>query len=177
MAYLTGTSFAPISRGAGRNYKLVGYWLNASSGIQSNTNEIKVRLDDLCAHQRCELGAVEWDNGASNNPIRMGLWKALRRLVCDKCTPKRMPMTFFGLDDFLDQALAPCTTCSDSRGMDGLIVGMLKHVSSDEVKLSHICLRLAEFEKHVFAEDGICLSCCHPATKRLLQKKRLLVAS
>lgn len=177
MAYITGTYFAPISRSAGRNFRLVGYWLNASGGIQSTTNEIKLRLDDVASHQNCQLGAVEWDCGASVNPIRMGLWKALRRLICEKCPPKRMAMTFFGLDDFLDQALAPCTTCSDAKGMEGLILGTLKHLCSDELKLSLICLRLAESGKHIIADDGICLSCCHPATKRLLQKKRLLVAS
>ncbi|MBX9686187.1 MAG: hypothetical protein K2X27_05765 [Candidatus Obscuribacterales bacterium] len=177
MAYITGTYFAPISRGNGRNFKLVGYWLNASqSDVGSSTNEIKLRLDDHCSHQGCELTAVEWDCGTGGNPIRMGLWRALRRLVCDKCPPKRMAMTFMHIDDFMSQALAPCN-CGQAKGLDGIIVTTLKHFCNDQVKGSQMIIRLAEAGKHVIAEDGICLSCCHPATKAMLQKKKVLVAS
>lgn len=177
MAYITGTYFAPISRGNGRNYKLVGYWLNAAAtNMQSSTNEIKIRLDDHCSHQGCQLNAVEWDNGAGGNPIRMGLWRALRRLICDKCPPRRMPMNFMHIDDFMSQALAPCH-CGQAKGLDGLIVTSTKHLCSDPVKGSQIILRMAEAGKHFIGEDGICLSCCHPATKAMLQKKRLLIAS
>lgn len=178
MAYITGTYFAPISRGNQRNFKLVGYWLNANSSSLdgSTTNEIKCRLDHHCSHQGCQLNAVEWDNGPGANPMRQGLWRALRRLICDKCPPKRMGMSFMHIDDFMSQALAPCY-CGSSKGLDGIIVTSLKHLCSDQVKGSQIVIRLAEAGKHVFAEDGICLSCCHPATKAMLQKKRLLVAS
>lgn len=177
MAYITGTYFAPISRGSGRNFKLVGYWLNANGGtLEGSTNEIKLRLDDHCAHQGCQLNAVEWDCGSGMNPIRMGLWRALRRLVCDKCPPKRMSMSFLHLDDFMAQALAPCN-CGQAKGLDGLIVTTIKHLCTDPAKGSQIILRLAEAGKHLIADDGICLSCCHPATKTMLQKKRLLVAS
>lgn len=177
MAYITGTYFAPISRGTGRNFRLVGYWLNAhTSSVDGSTNEIKCRLDDHCSHQGCQLGAVEWDCGAGMNPIRMGLWRALRRLACDKCPPKRMPMSFLNVDDFMEQALAPCS-CGQSKGLDGIIVTTTKHLCSDPLKLSQIIIRLGEAGKHVIGEDGICLSCCHPSTKQMLQKKRLLVAS
>lgn len=176
MAYITGTYFAPISRGTGRNYKLVGYWLNASTSCDGTTNEIKLRLDDHCSHQGCQLQAVEWDNGSALNPLRLGLWRALRRLVCQKCPPKSMSMSIFDAHDFMNQALAPCS-CGNSKGLDGLIVTSLKHITSDQVKASQIIIRLAEAGKHVIAEDGICLSCCHPSTKALIQKKRMLVAS
>ena len=175
MAYITGTYFAPISRGTGRNYKLVGYWLNATSGLEATTTEIKVRLDDLCSHQGYQLNAVEWDCGNASNPMRLGLWRSLRRLICDKCPPKRMGLSFMSLDDFLNQALAPCPC--ESKGLDGIIVSSLMHLCSDQTKTSQICLRLAEAGKHLMSDDGICLSCCHPATKMMLQKKRLLVAS
>ncbi len=177
MAYITGTYFAPVSRGTSKHYKLVGYWLNANTSFDGTTNEIKLRLDDLANHQGCQLSAVEWDCGTGNNPIRMGLWKALRRLVCDKCPPKRMAMSFLNIDDFMTQALAPCH-CGQSKGLDGLIATSFKHICSDQVKGCQMILHLAEAGKHVIAEDGICLSCCHPATKSMLAKKRrLLVAS
>lgn len=177
MAYATGTYFAPISRGTRRNFKLVGYWLSAyGANVEGSTSEIKLRLDDFTSHQGCILNAVEWDCGAAQNPTRMGMWKALRRLVCDKCPPRRMPMSFMNIDDFMFQAMAPCS-CGHNEGLDGIILTNLKHMSSDPNKNSQIILRLAERGKHVIAEDGICLSCCHPATKRLVEKKRLLVAS
>jgi hypothetical protein len=177
MAYLTGTSFAPISRPTNRNFKLVGYWLNASlADADGTTNEIKCRLDYHCTNLGSQLNAVEWDRGSSINPVRMGLWRALRRLVCDKCQPKRMAMSFLHLDDFMNQALAPCS-CGSRKGLEGIIVTTLKHLSSDQAKLGQIVIRLAEAGKHVIADDGICLSCCHPSTKLILQKKRLLVAS
>ena len=176
MAYATGTYFAPITRSNRRNYKLVGYWLSANGSSIESMSEIKLRLDDFTAHQSCILNSVEWDSGPGINPMRMGLWKALRRLVCDKCPPKRMSMSFMGLDDFLYQALLPCG-CGRFDGLDGLILTTIKHLTTDPSKLNQIVLRLAEKNKHVIAEDGICLSCCHPATKALLQKKKLLVAS
>lgn len=176
MAYITGTYFAPVSRNTGRNYKLVGYWLNANSGNEGTTAEIKFRLDDHCSHHGCQLQAVEWDSGAATNPIRMGLWRALRRLVCESCPPKRMPMTFLHVNDFMEQALAPCY-CGQTKGLDGIIVTSLKHFCSDQVKGSQMIIKLAEAGKHVLAEDGICLSCCHPATKAMVEKKKLLVAS
>lgn len=176
MAYITSTSFAPVSRASGRGHKLVGYWLNAAStNIQSNSNEIKMRLDDHCAHHGCYLNSFESDNGQSANPIRMGLWRAIRRTVCENCPPKRMPMTFMNVDDFMAQALAPCP-CG-GKGVDGIIVTSMKHLCSDPVKGSQIVLKMAEAGKHFVAEDGICLSCCHPATKQMMQKKKLLVAS
>lgn len=177
MAYATGTYFAPITRSNKRNYKLVGYWLSSTSGsLEGSTAEIKLRLDDLCSHQGCILNAVEWDCGASLNPMRMGFWKALRRLVCDKCPPKRMSMSFMNLEDFMTQALAPCS-CGRSEGLDGILFTTLKHLTTDPTKASQVILKLAEQGKHVMAEDGVCLSCCHPATKKMLQKRKLLVAS
>lgn len=181
MAYMTGTYFAPASRGGrtttGRNLKLVGYWLSASNCVvKTSTPEIKCRLDDHCSNRGYQLNAVEWDCGSGANPIRVGLWRAMRRLSCDRCQPKQMAMTFLDLDDFVIQALSPCT-CGSSTGLDGIILTTIKHLSSDPQKSTQLILRLAEAGKHVFADDGICLSCCHPATKKMLQKKRLLPAS
>jgi hypothetical protein len=177
MAYITSTYFAPASRPTARHFKLVGYWLNAREGdIDGSTSEIKCRLDSHCCHQGSQLSAVEWDCGSAPNPMRPGLWKAIRRLVCEKCQPKRMPFAFMNLDDFMTQALAPCS-CGGAKGLEGIIVISLKHICSDPVRASQIVLRLAEAGKHVLAEDGICLSCCHPSTKAMLQKKRLLIAS
>ena len=176
MAYVTSTFFAPVSKNFGRGYKLVGYWLNAAStNIQSNASEIKMRLDDHCTHHGNTLNGVESDNGNGANPIRMGLWRALRRTVCENCPPKRMPMTFMNLEDFMAQALSPCACAGN--GVDGIIVTTMGHLCSDPVKGSQIVLKMAEAGKHFMAEDGICLSCCHPATKAMMQKKKLLVAS
>jgi hypothetical protein len=175
MAYVTGTYFAPISKNNGRNFKLVGYWLSGpTKDIDGASHEFKSRLDDHCSHQGCQLNAVEWDSGPALNPMRVGLWRALRRLVCDSCPPKRMSMTHLCLDDFINDALTPCM-CGSNKGLEGLIVTSLKHLSTDQLKGSQIIFRLAEIGKHVIADDGICLSCCHPATKKLLLKKRLLV--
>lgn len=177
MAYATGTYFAPITRANRRNYKLVGYWLSSNNSVlDGSTSEIKLRLDDFCSHQGCILNAVEWDCGSNQNPMRMGLWKALRRLVCDKCPPKRMSMSYMNLDDFMTQAMAPCG-CGRKEGLEGILFTNIRHLSSDPSKVSQVVLKLAEEGKHVIAQDGICLSCCHPATKALLQKRKLLVAS
>ena len=134
-----------------------------------------MRLDDHCTHNGCTLNGVESDYGVSLNPIRLGLWRALRRVMCEHCPPKRMPMTLMNVDEFMAYALAPCP-CG-AKGVDGLIVTSMKHLCSDPVKGSQIVLKMAEAGKHFIADDGICLSCCHPATKHLMQKKRFLFAS
>ena len=129
-----------------------------------------------CSQQGAQLNAVEWDCANSANPIRLGLWRAIRRLVCNKCQPRPMSMSFMHLDDFMTQALAPCS-CLSRSGLDGLIVASLRHLCTDQNKANQMILRLAEAGKHVLAEDGVCRSCCHASTKALIQKKRLLIAS
>lgn len=154
---------------------LVGYWLNSSSVDGVGIKEAKSRLEDLCARRGGhQLAFVESESGSAQNPMRVGLWNALRRLVCIKCEPKRMSFSVMNLEDFVNQALSRCT-CRTPEGVDGMIVANLRHISSDSMKTNQIILLLAEKGKHVVNEDGMCVSCCCPNTKAMLEKKKVLI--
>jgi hypothetical protein len=109
----------------------------------------------------------EWDVGYSANPYRVGLWRALRKLVCSACEPRRLPFSLVSFEDYLGQALKPCL-CGCGVGADGIVVSTLNHICNDRKIGALVVLELAKHGKHVIADDGICLSCCHPATKKLL---------
>jgi hypothetical protein len=147
--------------------RLIGYILyprNFAAG-----SEGALRLDDHCLNAGFRLIAHEEEAGNGTNPFRPILWKTLRRLMCAKCEPKRMPLSMINFDDFVYQALAPCS-CGKECGYDGLAVARLEHILADHAKTSTFIVRMAMMKKHLIAEDGICLSCCHPATKELAQR-------
>lgn len=147
--------------------RLVGYTLSVKHVEEGK--EAVLRLEDKASNGGFRLETTEWDVGHATNPYRLGLWRALRRLVCLKCEPKRMSFSMLNFDDFLHQAMSPCH-CGSPDSADGLIVSRLDHVSSNRVLGSALVLRLAQSGKHVIAEDGICLSCCHPAVKGMLNR-------
>lgn len=146
--------------------KLIGYVLSAMKHYEPGNEEL-LRLDDKCANSGFELSGSESDVGISGNPMRMGLWRVLRKLTCSYCEPKKMPFSLINFDDFLQQALLPCV-CRNSQGRFGIVVQKLDHITNDRNKLNALILELARRGKHVVAEDNICLSCCHPATRDLL---------
>lgn len=146
--------------------KLVGYILTPRSFDSPADGENRLRNQALRVGLR--LSVVECELGMASNPFRMGLWKALRRLVCNRCEPKRMPLSMINFDDFLHQALTPCN-CGYSESDGGIVVERLDHVSNDRKRLDSFILALTKRKKHVVAEDGICLSCCHPITKKVLE--------
>lgn len=147
--------------------RLVGYTLHLRSmqpGAEANE-----RIEDKCLNAGYRMAFSESDTGVATNPFRTGLWRALRRIVCNKCEPKPMPLSMINFDDFLHQALQPCR-CGETTGVDGLLVLRMEHITPDRAKSSAFILRMAKMGKHVIADDGICLSCCHRATKELLAK-------
>lgn len=147
--------------------KLIGYVLYPRNS--NATEEGSLRLEDKCLNAGYKLAVSEHDSGNNTNLLRPGLWNTLRKLVCTKCDPKRMPLSIMNFDDFVHQALSPCH-CGAPQGMDGLILTKMDHLTADKTKASTFALKLAGMNKHFVAEDGICLSCCHPATKDLLEK-------
>lgn len=155
-------------------YNLVGYWLN--SGVCEAPSEVRSRLEDLCSRRGGhKLAFLECETGVPHNPMRVGLWNVLRRMVCCKCQPKRMCFGVMNLEDFLTQALGRCD-CLTPQGLDGMVVANLRHISNDQLMTSQLILLLAERGKHVLNEDGLCVSCCHPTTKSMLEKKKALVS-
>lgn len=145
--------------------KLVGYILTPRSF--DSPKDGLMRLQSRGARAGFWLSQMESDVGVATNPFRNGLWRALRRLVCNRCEPQRMPFSMINFEDFMHQSLRPCT-CGNTTGDGGIVVERLEHIGSDRVRTSTLVLELAKRGKHVVAEDGICLSCCHPATKKLL---------
>ncbi|HEY9791242.1 MAG TPA: hypothetical protein V6D22_12645 [Candidatus Obscuribacterales bacterium] len=144
---------------------LVGYILTTKS--YDPGKEAIWRLEDKASTTGFELMVSEWDVGQSANPYRVGLWRALRRLICSECEPRRLPYSLVSFQDYLSQALKPCL-CGCGVGAEGLVVSKLDHICNDHKKGALLVLELAKHGKHVFAEDGICLSCCHPATRKLI---------
>lgn len=145
--------------------KLVGYVLTPRSF--DVPSEAGLRLQGRAARIGFRISTTEVDLGSATNPFRNGLWRAFRRLICNRCEPKKMPFSMVNFDDFIFQALQPCY-CGKKEGDAGLVVEKLDQIASDRVKQSQVVLKLAKAGKHLVAEDGICLSCCHPATKRLI---------
>lgn len=162
--YQTSQMRKPAFAGGAAAGRLVGYTLTPRSF--DVPGEAAARLEDKCKHAGFRLSSAEQDVGLSSNPFRNGLWRALRKLMCSRCEPKRMPLSMINFEDFVYQALQPCP-CG-GNGDDGLVLRKLDDISSDRVRSSNLILALAKRGKHVFAEDSICLSCCHPATKRML---------
>ncbi len=156
---------------AGRNYidparqRLIGYVLTARRFEQNL--EVSESLEKKCLRMGQRLKATEWDVGTPNNPIRLGLWNVLRRVICDNCPPKRMSFSILNFDDFLDQALSPCR-CSQPSGVDGIVLTTIHHLSNKLEHGTNLILRLARLGKHLIADDGICLSCCHPVCQALV---------
>jgi hypothetical protein len=144
---------------------LIGYILTTKS--HDPGNEASSRLERKAEGAGCSMRFSEWDIGYTSNPYRVGLWRALRRLVCASCEPRRLPFSLVNFNDFVTQALKPCI-CGNTSGLDGIVVQKLDHITSDAQKGTMLVLELAIRGKHVIAEDGICLSCCHPATKQIL---------
>jgi hypothetical protein len=157
--------------------RLVGYWLGISGlGMEKYTSEIRCRLEDHASIYRYGLEAIESDACRANSPVRLGLWRALRRLICNRCEPRTMPLSFLDVADFLNHALSPCS-CGMKSGLDGIIVISLSHLCADKQKLADLVVCLAEAGKHLIAEDGVCLSCCHPSARLAVQKKKWMRAS
>ncbi len=152
----------PIDSGAG----LVGYLLTAR-GLQVNHDSV-LSMEGRSARAGFQISRTENDCGLASNPFRNGLWNVLRLLVCTACEPKRMPLTMMNFDDFLNQALQPCKCGANKGGASGMVVCRLEHISSDRSRCCTLIMALAKKGKHVIADDGICLSCCHPATQKLL---------
>jgi len=132
--------------------------------------QVMEKLQLKCANSSFNLHVTECDVGAPHNPMRVGLWRVLRRLICDRCEPRRMSFSILNFEDFLDQALAPCT-CKREIGLDGIVVNSINHITSDQEKGTKFIVRLAKLNKHVIADDGICLSCCHPAAVALASQQ------
>lgn len=145
--------------------RLVGYIVTPRSF--DAPAEAGMRLQGRAARIGFRISRTEVDIGSANSQFRNGLWRALRRLVCSRCEPRKMPFSTVNFDDFIYQALLPCY-CGSNTGEAGIVVERLEHITPDRVRANQLILRLAKAGKHVVAEDGICLSCCHPATKRLL---------
>jgi hypothetical protein len=147
------------------NERLVGYILTPRSF--DTPTEAGTRLQGRAARIGFRISCTEVDIGSSTSQFREGLWRALRRLVCSSCPPRKMPFSTLNFDDFLSQALRPCY-CRASSGEAGIVVERIEHITADRALANELILRLAKAGKHVVADDGICLSCCHPATKKLL---------
>lgn len=147
--------------------RLLGYVLTTRS--YDPGKEMIFRLEDRAAKAGFRMEHSEWDVGYASNPYRVGLWRTLRKLVCDQCDVRRMPFSLMNFEDFVEQALKPCI-CGNTRGFDGIVVSKLDHITSDKNKGALLVLELAAKGKHIMAEDGICLSCCHPATRKLLNR-------
>lgn len=145
--------------------KLVGYVLTPRSF--DNPADVGLRLQSRAARIGFQISRTETDIGSASSQFRSGLWRALRRLVCNQCEPRKMPFSTVSFDDFLYQALLPCY-CGAATGDAGIVVEKMEHITSDRVRANQLLLRLAKAGRHVVADDGICLSCCHPATKKLL---------
>jgi hypothetical protein len=80
-----------------------------------------------------------------------------------------MPLSLINFDDFVSQALAPCR-CGCGIGLDGLVVARLEHINAMKDRTLVLVTELAKRGKHLVAEDGICLSCCHPTMKDVVKK-------
>jgi hypothetical protein len=145
--------------------KLVGYVLTPRSF--DSPAEAGLRLQSRASRIGFRISRTELDVGSASSQFRSGLWRALRRLVCNVCEPRKMPFSTVSFDDFLYQALQPCY-CGSASGDAGIVVEKMEHITTDRMRANQLILRLAKAGKHVVAEDGICLSCCHPATKRLM---------
>lgn len=159
----SGTAHSPLVESS---TKLVGYMLTPRSFDAPSDGENRLRNRALRAGLR--VSVVQCELGSASNPFRMGLWKALRRLVCNRCEPKRMPLSMINFDDFLHQATMPCS-CRGGESDGGIVLERIDHFSNDKTKVDAFILAMAKRGKHVVAEDGICLSCCHPITMKLLQ--------
>ncbi len=154
--------------GAPPQGRLVGYILTTRR-FDPGPEAIE-KLRDRAEKSGCRLSRTEFDVGCSRNPYRVGLWRALRKLVCDRCEPRRLAYSLANFEDFILQALKPCI-CGNKIGLDGLVVKNLDHITNDPKKGARLCLELARRGKHLYADDGICLTCCHPATKQLLTRQ------
>lgn len=176
MLKMTGAYFkTAVPRQNRQRYKLLGYWLSAP-GNWEQAEELKLRLEDVCLNYGHNLCAMECEQGTSQDYLRRGLWTALRQVVCSHCPPKSMSFRCSSFDDFIAEALSPCP-CKQESNLDGIIFASLVHYCSEPAQQTKFVLRMAEIGKHVIASDGICLSCCHPATKQFIEKRNLLVAS
>jgi hypothetical protein len=157
-----------VSPSSSERKRLIGYFLYAPN-CDSQNNEASLRLEDRCFYAGFKLAGCETEAGKSSNHFRMGLWRALQRLICTKCEPKRMPLSLINFDDFVSQALAPCR-CGCGTGLDGLVVARLEHINAMRERTLVLVTELAKMGKHLVAEDGICLSCCHPTMKDVVKK-------
>ena len=153
-----------------RPKKMVGYVLTTRN--YDPGKQITDRLSERCQKAGFALSTTEWDVGNSLNPYRVGLWRALRRLMCNRCEPRRLAFSLVNFDDFIAQALKPCI-CGNKEGNAGLVINTMNHLTCDQTKGAHLVLALARAGKHLYAQDNICLSCCHPATKEMLSKKEM----
>lgn len=146
--------------------KLVGYVLSLRTF--EDQKEATLHLQQRCARAGFAFSVAESDAGTPlTNPFRKGLWTALRRLMCTRCEPKRMPFSMMNFEDFIHQSLMACP-CGSNSGAAGIVVNRLDELSADKKSASALVLTFAKRGKHLVAEDGICLSCCHPETKKLL---------
>ncbi len=161
-------SLSVVASGRTERPKLLGYVL------KSNYNDSGMLASEEIA-KKCRLGgttlvSTEFDSGAPGNPMRMGLWRALRRLICNRCPPKQMPFSCLDIDDFVKQALIPCS-CVSPDPVSGIVVANIGHISSIPDKGARFCMLMAAAGKHVIANEGHCMSCCHPQMKRTVAQQ------
>jgi hypothetical protein len=149
----------------GEGQKLVGYVLGTVH--YGAENHAQHQLEAICDKMGATLSLTEWDVASPHNPMRLGLWRAVRRLMCKHCQPIRMSYSMVNFDDFMNQALNPCH-CGSEKGFDGLVVANINSICNIPARGARFILYLAEAGKHLYTDAGQCLTCCNPAVQRML---------
>lgn len=128
------------------------------------------QIEHFAKRKNLNLVSAEAETGSGEKLMRPGLWKALRKVVCQSCPPKLAIVTA-DLEHWLREALRPCI-CSKSEAADGLVVANILKVCIDPRQGSQFTLMMAAQNLHLFsAGDKVCLSCCNPSAQAFLRRQ------
>jgi hypothetical protein len=120
------------------------------------------------------LNIVNTEREVSNGRqiIRIGLWKALRQMMCVNCQPRQMPM-ISEYPYWFEQACMPCT-CKNPSPADGLIAGGMGVFCLDPPKGAEFTLSMCLVNKHLYSvENKACMSCCNAKAVEFARKRLL----
>ncbi|MBX9686753.1 MAG: hypothetical protein K2X27_08625 [Candidatus Obscuribacterales bacterium] len=151
--------------------RLIGYF-RVSKRDDLYTCEDPQKLESFCTKKGASIVSTESEVSAGNQIVRVGLWKALRKMLCSQCEPRQMPM-LNQYEDWMRELNKSCS-CKSAKPCDGIVVTDMRAVTTDMAQGARFTLDLCAAGKHLvsLAEEK-CLSCCNPQAVAFLRKSIL----
>ena len=146
--------------------RLIGY-VRVENRDDTYSSPQNANIREFADDKNFELVKMEFETSKGSQVMRVGLWKALRWMVCTKCPPKAMPMSDI-YQYWYKEAMRPCN-CPEPVPADGLLVDSITAICTTPAQGAKFTLDMCACRSHLYvANEGRCLSCCNDQAIKML---------